>query len=160
MADRDQTQFRFDFGGVRLELSGEREFVELMYRRVMEDVEEVRRRIKAGDEPKHAKKTVEPAPSIWVHRCSDMMRKIYMVSSIDLKNSAVGRLVDVEAIGNIYIRKEIFHDLLPRMRDGQTLWAEFTPAGRKKIEQATRPTRRALDASLLKLDRERKKGKK
>ncbi len=145
MADDDHTHFRFDFGGITLELEGKRPFVERMYRRVMQDVVEARRQTEGEEKSSPSKKLLEKKPSVWVHRCSDMMRKIYMVSRADIGESALGEFTDVEAIGNVYIQKGLLADFFPEIKDGQTLWAEFTPVGRKKIEEATRPSRRALD---------------
>lgn len=156
MAGDDDTRFHFDFGGITLELSGKRPFVEQMYRRVMEDVETVRRRVR---EDKAAGGKVAPAqarrPSVWVHRCSDMMRKIYMVSHDDVVASSLDEICDMGAVKNVYIAKNVFQKFFPDLEDGQTLWAEFTSVGREKIAEATKPMREVPDLPEFKLRRER-----
>lgn len=146
MADDDETRFRVDFGGIVLELVGERAFVEQMYRQVMEDVEEARRQaqIEAGrvekPEPIESKK-----PTVWVHRCGTLMRKIYMASRDDIAASPIGGEFEMTELNNVYVDREAFTDCFEDLEGGHTLWAEFTEDGREKISEATKPSREALD---------------
>ena len=146
MAYDEETKFRFDFGGIKLEVSGDREFVERIYRQVMEDVEEARRRNRAEelDSPRKLDGDEEDKEALWVHRCDDMMRKIYMVSRDDLTLKMLNRVVNPRALENIYVEKQAFEKLFPDLENGYTLWAEFTSTGRERIAKATKPVRKAL----------------
>ena len=155
MADDELTHFRFDFGGIKLEVSGDREFVREMYHRVMQDVEKARRgSVDETNGVQITKKegtTEKLAPareaSVWAHRCSDLMRKIYMLSSQGIKGTPLANFVDISAVKNVYIAKDIFDEILPGTESSQTLWAEFTQAGRKKIAEVTHPmSKSALQA--------------
>lgn len=177
MSDENQTQFRFDFGGILVEVSGEREFVQELYRRVMRDVETARKAATgltdwpvapAGSsssastsastststsaERAESKETGSgpisrpgwKAPeAIWVHRSSELMRKIYMVAVKDVLKTPLGPLLDVGALSNLYVDKEIFETFFPKVANNQTLWAEFTREGRDKIAEVTEPMRKA-----------------
>ncbi len=152
MGDDERTEFRFDFGGIQLELCGDRQFVEEMYRQVMEDVEEARRRL--GSEvvkgPAEAesgardKGAGRKGQSLWVHRTSRLMRKIYMVSRQQIDEWPLGDAIDVEELSNIYVDKDVFKTIFPTITEGRTLWAEFTSVGKQKIADATEPSRKAL----------------
>lgn len=147
MAYDEKTHFRFDFGGIKLELSGDREFVEKMYRQVMEDVEEARRKNKqqkAAGIPADGNDADEEKESVWVHRCGDMMRKIYMIARHELKPMMLNRVINPRAVDNIYVEKKAFEKLFPDLENGYTLWAEFTSTGRERIADATEPARKAL----------------
>lgn len=159
MSKTDTTHFHFDFGGITLELSGERAFVEKMYKQVMRDVAEARSgaltpsksEAKAGG---GGRGWMQAGPSkrrsVWVHRCSDLMRKIYMATPTDVSGSILGTCIDSEPVGVIYIDKSAFSGVFPEMDDGQTLWAEFTAAGKVKLAEATRPAHKALSPDVLK----------
>lgn len=159
MSKTDTTHFHFDFGGIILELSGERAFVEKMYKQVMRDVAEARSGTQA---PKKSdakaggggRGSMQAGPSkrrsVWVHRCSDLMRKIYMATPSDVSASILGKSIDSEPVGVIYIDKGAFNGIFPEMDGGQTLWAEFTAAGKRKLAEATRPALTALSPDALK----------
>ncbi len=146
MAYDEKTQFRFDFGGIKLEVAGDRSFVEEIYRQVMEDVKEARRRNAADDAAgvRRVTKDDEEKESVWVHRAGDMMRKIYMISRQDLQPMMLSRVVDPKAVDNIYVEKGAFEKIFPDLENGYTLWAEFTATGKKMIAEATEPVRDAL----------------
>lgn len=155
MTEEDLTHFHFDFGGITLELSGERHFVEKMYRQVMKDVEAARAMPAALPTPPAASqggpfhggeasetKSEDPHSmhqAIWVHRCSEMIRKIYMTTQHEINKSIIGRCIDPRAIGVLFVDKGVLEKILLDLDKGQTLWAEFTPAGRQKIAEMTRP---------------------
>lgn len=138
----DSSQFQFSISGVELEISGERSFVEAMYQRVMRDVENARSvepSIDASEPEPVPRRTRTPRadePVTWVHRCDQMMRKIYMSSPRELRRSRVLRVVNLERINVIYAHGDTVFDVLPGLEQGQTLWAELTEAGRQKIAQA------------------------
>ncbi|MFU8802338.1 MAG: hypothetical protein ACNA8W_00875 [Bradymonadaceae bacterium] len=145
MTDEEEgrTHFNFDFGGITLELSGDRRFVEKLYRRVMKDVEYVR----AGHH-EVAKHTEEEAPTlqnaVWVHRCSEMMRKIYMTTQAEVGQSILAGCITPDLMGVVYVDKGVMDRVFPELEKGQTLWAEFTPAGRERIAEVTAPVRKTL----------------
>lgn len=137
--DEKVTHFRFDFGGVRLELSGEREFVQEMYKEVMRDVESARESLKEekGGAGQTGKEAPKKKPSIWLYRASDLIRKIYMISREDVQSSVLGQTLDASELSGVFIDKEIFSEFFPGMDSGHTLWAEFTAEGRELIAEAT-----------------------
>ncbi|RAL25517.1 hypothetical protein DL240_04720 [Lujinxingia litoralis] len=155
MSKSDTTHFHFDFGGITLELSGERTFVEKMYKQVMRDVAEARSQAPPAAAPAQSgsKGRVQAGParrrSVWVHRCSELMRKIYMATPADVSASVVGKVIDSEPVAVIYVDKDAFGGVFPQMDDGQTLWAEFTAAGKEKVAEATRPSLKALSPDVL-----------
>ena len=135
----DTISFCVDFGGVELELSGDREFVETMYQRVLADIERARRRI---DDRRAQIKMPEledgKRPSVWLHRCGELMRKIYMASRHDLERSAIGELFEVEQLTDIYLEEPVFAEFFEHLEGDNTLWAEFTEVGRDKIASASK----------------------
>lgn len=154
MADEKSTRFRFNFGGITLEVSGERQFVEHLYKRVMKDVEKARRQLrqkrKQEANRKERKRVAamidDRQPSVWLHRCSSMMQKIYMISRSDVENTPLGNAVDADEVAHVYVAKDVFTDLFPGLEGGQTLWAEFTDVGREKLVEVTDPERKALES--------------
>ena len=153
MADEELTHFRFDFGGIKLEVSGEREFVREMYHRVMQDVEKARNANLADSRSVNAdgstldKKSKIREPSVWVHRCSDLMRKIYMLTYEEFKKTPLVNFINLSRVRNIYLDKGIFDEILPETESNQTLWAEFTRAGKNKIAEVTQPASKSYRAS-------------
>ena len=151
MADDDLTHFQFDFGGVSLELSGERRFVEEMYQQVMRDVEAARSGRKeaalatkpAG--PAQGPGKVEEQAVVWIHRCSEMMRKIYMVPAAELGDTMLAKSLAPERINVLYVDKGAM-DVLPTFDHGKTLWAEFTELGKKKFAEAAAATKSKTNA--------------
>jgi hypothetical protein len=144
MSQQDDTHFHFDFGGITLELSGERQFVEKMYRQIMKDVEQARaQRIEKPEVRAAQVQRINHA--VWVHRCSEMMRKIYMTTQGDIERTILGRCLDPEELAVVYVDKDILSNIFPEFDKGQTLWAEFTPAGREKIAEVTSPMRQVLE---------------
>ncbi len=148
MAKDDNITLRFECGGVELKISGKHEFVQKMYRTMMEDVEEARKR--AEDEA-HQTTVPEPPegkrPSAWLHRCGAMMHKIYMVTNEDLESTLLDGFVDVVELSAIYVEDEVFDQVIGQVERGDTLWAEFTNLGRRKmkeIEDLSSPIREAL----------------
>lgn len=144
----EQTQFRLNLNGISLELEGDRAFVDAMYRDIMRDIEEAKRRnttrqkrdAKRSGKHRRPSKGAAPQPQqdgiIWVHRCSTLVHKIYMAGPQDLQGSAVLRNVDPEGLGTLYIEHSLLPKLMPRFERGQTLWAELTPSGRERIANA------------------------
>lgn len=141
-----QTQFRLNLNGISLELEGDRAFVDDMYREIMRDIEEAKRRNterqqkEAKRSGKFERKPKSPQPQhdgiIWVHRCSALVHKIYMANAEDLLGSPVLRAIDPDVVGTIYIEHGLLPSLMPRFERGQTLWAELTPSGRERIANA------------------------
>ncbi len=140
MSDENTTHFQFRLGGIELEISGDRGFVEQMYSKVMADIEAARRGSAGTADQPAASAGAEPR-IVWVHRCTEMMHKIYMSSPIELSRSEVFRNVDTESLGIVYASREALEAILPGGGRGHTIWAELTERGRKKIaEAAVEPT--------------------
>lgn len=142
MSDEEEVSLRFNCAGVKLELSGNRTFVERMYRQIVADVEAARRRVRT----RGAESSPHGGPtSTWIHRCGDLMRKIYMGSGVDVRRSMLGGVIDAREVENIYVEDADFLDVFEQF-DDETLWAEFTSVGRQllgELEEATEPMRRA-----------------
>lgn len=148
MANDDEISLRFECGGVQLEISGDHAFVQRMYRRIMEDIEEARRNV---EDRRHRPEVPTPQPgkrrSVWLHRCQQMMHKVYMLRDQELDETPLAELVDVEELANMYVDAEAFDQVLGELEGNDTLWAEFTRSGRKKlkeIEELTGPMQEAL----------------
>lgn len=155
MSSEDTTHFQLNVNGISLELSGEREFVQMMYRKIMGDLEIARSRMLSTQqrvsEPedrsvaavKRRLKAKQSAPAvpqdhvIWLHRCNEMVHKIYMASTDHLENAPMFAQLRPEAIRTLYIQDPLLSRALPTFERGQTLWAELTEAGRRKIAEAT-----------------------
>lgn len=137
MSDENSTQFQFRLGGIELEISGDREFVEQMYMRVMRDIEAARRGL--VETPAAAPTPAAPraAQILWVHRCSPMMHKIYMSSPAELEKAHVMRQIDTSRVKILFADKSVFERILPGVEKGATLWAELTAMGRKRIAEVT-----------------------
>ena len=134
-----RTHFRFDFGGIQLELSGEREFVQEMYKEVMRDVERAREAVGQGEGKarKNGAKGGQQKPSIWLYRASELIRKIYMVARDEVEETILGGALEFGELGGVFIDKEVFGEFFPKMDGSQTLWAEFTAAGKELIAEAS-----------------------
>lgn len=143
----DSTHFELKLNGIVLEISGDRDFVDHMYRLVMRDLEEARERVRQGiTTPPTTPSSARPVrptddPVVWLHRCTDMVHKIYMASSSDLGGTPLFQVLDPRHLGVFYVEDELFRRHLPQFERGQTLWAELTPAGRAQIREAGRQTR-------------------
>ena len=140
MSDENSTHFQFRLGGIELEISGERDFVERMYRRVMRDIEIARKAVAeerlaqagaASDEERRQKQI------LWVHRCSTMMHKIYMSSPAELDKSTLMRSFETTRVNIVFADKGVFDMVLPSIEKGATLWAELTAKGRERIASAS-----------------------
>lgn len=131
MSRDSRSHFKFECDGVSVEITGTWRFVEQMYRRVMRDIDRARPPEESIQSPKQS----PPRDHVvWIIRSSDMMRRIYMADSDDFDRTAIDRAIDPERVGTLYIGKRAFDELLPEVsKREETLWAELTEAGRKKI---------------------------
>lgn len=129
----DRTHFQFEFRGVKVEISGTRDYVDNMYRILMRDIEAARRGALDDLEPIEQ---AEDERLIWVHRCGNMMHKIYMATPRAIRNSALGRALDPARIETLYADKSAFDQLLSSFAGDRTLWAELTEKGRQTIDEA------------------------
>ncbi len=154
MSNENSTHFQFSLAAIDLEISGERAFVERMYRLIMQDIEAARtgKLTPPVPPPKKAEpvmdmgatipshgqkrsKTVAPdSQVVWVHRCSDMMHKIYMSSPEELSRASLLKVIDPSALAVVFAAEDVVDVMLPKVEQGHTLWAELTAAGRKKIQ--------------------------
>ncbi len=131
MSADEMIRFQFNFRGVEVEISGDRTFVEEMYQEVMRDIEAARRGVRDDDTDEIAIAADESL--VWVHRCSDMMRKIYMATPDDLGFTLLSNSLNPAELSCVYVDKRVFDRFLPNVSDDHTLWAELTEEGRRKI---------------------------
>ena len=144
MSDENTTHFQFTLGRLSIELSGEKEFVERAYKMLMADVEAARalrgvplpEPIEASEAEDDNAEPVEPRKIVWVHRCSEMMHKIYMSTANELSRNKFFRLFDLEGVNVVYTERDAVEAVLPGIEKGLTLWAELTSKGRQKIAEA------------------------
>ena len=140
---QEKTQFRLNLNGISLELEGDRAFVEEMYRQIMRDIEEAKRRNQAAAKPAASRAKAKAGEAaarkarrdavVWIHRCSELVHKIYMTSPEELGEVGQLTFLDPERVATLYIQDRLLPKLMPQFDKGQTLWAELTPAGRQKI---------------------------
>ncbi len=135
MSDENSTQFQFRLGGIELEISGDMEFVEQMYSRVMRDIEAARTSV-TEDVDARKQAGLREKQILWVHRCSPMMHKIYMSSPAELDKSALMRQFETTHVNIVFADKGVFGRVLPSVEKGATLWAELTERGRRRIAGA------------------------
>lgn len=163
VSEAEETKFQLSLNGISLEVSGEREFVEEMYRAIMADIEEARRRLHQGamtkltspSAPVADNKPAKSAPVkvsasskqrqnfeqvVWVHRCTSLVNKIYMASPRDLRRTKVLSKINLDHLATLYVEGKLMTRILPQFERGQTLWAELTTAGRAKIAEASAPS--------------------
>ena len=142
MSDENTTHFQFSLAAIQLEISGDRDFVERMYRTIMQDIEEARKAPSEVPAPASSKeapraKTVEiDRQVIWVHRCSEMMHKIYMSSPEEVSRAHLLRNIDATRLAVVYASDHCIDLILPKVEKGHTLWAELTEKGKQRIQNA------------------------
>lgn len=132
MSEDGLTCFQFEFRGVCVEISGERSYVDEMYQVLMRDMESAKR---GAEEHSGPVVVPEEEPLVWVHRCSQMMHKIYLAEVRSLARGLLGRVIDPSWIDTVYADKGAFDRLLAGFDGDRTLWAELTPEGRRTINQ-------------------------
>lgn len=103
MSSDSRSHFQFECDGVRVEITGSWEFVERMYRRVMRDIDRARPTSESIQKPSQS----DPRDHVvWIIRCTEMMRRIYMAETIDFEQSPFTRSLDPERVGTLYIGKK------------------------------------------------------
>lgn len=143
MSDENSTHFQFRLGGIELEISGDRGFVEAMYTRVMKDIEGARENVSAAAGVAAQKQEAVERRShrerqiVWVHRCSSMMHKIYMSCPAEVDGASILRPLETARLGIIFASGSVFDRVLPGGGKGHTLWAELTEKGRRTIALAS-----------------------
>lgn len=142
MSDENSTHFQFRLGGIELEISGDRGFVEAMYTRVMKDIEGARERVSAAGgtalEEREAldRRSYRERQIVWVHRCNSMMHKIYMSCPAEIDGASILRPLEAARLGIVFADSAVFERILPGGGKGHTLWAELTAKGRRRIALA------------------------
>jgi hypothetical protein len=135
MRSDDTIHFHFQFRGITAEITGERTFVEEMYRALMRDMEVARRGVNEDHQDMEYERS---HPVVWVQRCSDMMRKIYMATPEQLELGPLNAVLDRRALANVYVDKKVFDSALPHFAEERTMWAQLTDEGRQQINRASK----------------------
>ncbi len=142
----EATRFTLSFNGISIEIEGDKDFVEEMYREVMADIEEAKRRIgntigaRSGAAKASAKTPKLPTPQervIWVYRCNPLVHKIYMTSVLVVAENPAFEAFEPQQLNAVYVEEPLLTKLMPQFNKGQTLWAELTAHGREKIAEAS-----------------------
>ncbi|WP_133622040.1 hypothetical protein [Bradymonas sediminis] len=137
MGADESIRFEFSFHGINIELSGESKFVDTLYRELMRDIEAARQTLDKEEEQAEVKASaasIEHTP-VWVHRCSEMMRKVYMSNVSEMKRSPVGKTLDYQAVRTFYTDDKAFRAFFPKLADNRTMWAELTDEGQRTIRK-------------------------
>lgn len=141
MSADESIRFEFNFEGIKIEISGESDFVDTLYRDLMRDIQAARQDLDAADQENLPDQqieqivvTPEQAP-VWVHRCSDMMRKIYMSTLAELEGSPLRNALDFGAVRTFYCDDAVFNAFFPGLSDNRTIWAELTDEGQRTIRK-------------------------
>ncbi len=143
MADDDESlRFRFECEGIEVELEGDNQFVERMYRKLMRDIDTARRSAEPSDE---SQSTDDAPPSsdtdaplqrgvVWLIRCSDMMRRVYMLDPIHFQRSALDNCLDSDRVASLYVDRDTMKAHLSDIVDQhRTLWARLTETGHDQL---------------------------
>lgn len=138
MSAGETTHFRFNLHGLEVEISGNIRFVDQMYREVMSDIQSMRTAMETAAQSTSSPQAAPAETPIWIHRCSEMMRKIYMTNAQTMRQTMLAPLLDLTVLRTIYIDKSVFDAFLPALADENTLWAELTDEGRRTIQQMPR----------------------
>jgi hypothetical protein len=135
MASDSESRFHFECEGIEIEITGDRAFVEKMYRQIMRDLDRARPSDESIQSDSSAPREGPYSNRVvWVISCSEMLQRVYMTEASNIEDSPLGRALDPERIGSLYIDREAFTDLLPDVADREaTLWAQLTEAGRRRI---------------------------
>lgn len=134
MSSEETVRFQFDFRGVQVEIAGDRRFVDQMYQELMRDIEAARL---GASEREDELKLPDDEGLVWVHRCSEMMRKIYMATADDIGFTLLSNTLDARQLSSIYVDKRVFDRFMPKIANERTLWAELTEEGKRTINSAT-----------------------
>jgi len=130
VGEDESIRFEFKFHGIKIELSGESQFVDALYRDLMRDIAAARHELET---PKTVVKTTHFPTPVWVHQCSEMMRKIYMSNTTEMKGSSLGKALDFEAVRTFYADEAVFNTFFPALANNRTMWAELTDEGQRTI---------------------------
>ncbi|MDX9719950.1 MAG: hypothetical protein RBU37_04320 [Myxococcota bacterium] len=140
MDDSNYTRFRLNLAQFSVELAGEKNFVEELYRKVYRDLLPLINTPKPGPEaitPQPVDNKANPGQDYtWIYSCTPHYNKVYVVENSVLVHSIFGRHLDPRRLRRIYLDRAnspLFRDLASGNR---TLWAEITPEGRRMIEAA------------------------
>ena len=153
--DQDTTRFVLSIHGISLELSGSPRFVEELYREIMRDIERVHREERAAltpVAPTPEARAPSPAPTpavIWLHRCSELVNKVYMATEDDLRTAQVFSFLNLKHVTAMYLEDGVMRRELPQFAKGRTLWAKLTTAGRATIASASERAKPAQPAAEI-----------
>ena len=115
---------RLERGGMVIEFTGTKQFVEDMFRKVSQDLD-----AEPVDEFTAASK------HIWVYLRGNLCHKVYLGDARDLERRSLGRFLSPDLIRRVYTDGEESAHFAGFRSDDQTLWAEFTDAGRSALQQ-------------------------
>lgn len=158
MSKPEYTRFRLNLPQFSIEISGEKTFVEELYRKVQADllpllenpgkaaqihaqssspsVASMAQSGGRGGPPAIDESNVPRMDYTWIYSCTTHYNKVYVVENRVINHSIFGRYIDARRVRRIYIDRDKTR-LFKELSSGtNTLWAEITPEGRKMIEQA------------------------
>ncbi len=131
MSENKSTRFQFNFAGVEIELEGKDEFVIEMYQKILSDVERAQGEMRLDSDTTNDNSLSKKI--IWIHKCTPMMKKVYMSSGDELKKQPLLNFIDLQGVELIYCDEDAFPSILPEEFAGNTLWAELTTKGKMSI---------------------------
>lgn len=135
------TRFVLRLPQLRIELAGEKTFVEELYRTINRDftplIEAARRgELGAGKLPE----VTQENPAVrsghtWVYLCTAYFNKVYVMENSRLEAGLLGRFLDIDRLRRIYVAEEHSPVLAGLSDTDQTLFAEFTEEGRAALRK-------------------------
>lgn len=140
--DAPHTQFKLDLPGMSLKISGDRAFVESLFREVSRDLLRV---LQPPVETIHSGPTPVDLPVVdgdprgvdftWVYGCTPLFNKVYAVDDVDIRLSPLGTSLDPTRLRRIFIDSGAEAIFATLAAGRQTLWAEYTEEGRQTISR-------------------------
>ncbi len=134
------TRFVLRLPGFRIEMSGQKHFVEELYRTINRDFTPLIEAAARGEisnaqttQPHDDPEASRRSGYAWLYLCTAYFNKVYVMENSRLEASILGRFVDFERIRRVYVDHEN-SPLLTGMNDAdRTLFAEFTEEGRAAL---------------------------
>lgn len=134
--ERNRTRFRIELPGLEVSISGDRAFVEDLFKEISADLLPAL----TGQVGSHAGLTPLDLPTVgetsytWVYGCSPLYSKVYAVRDAHIRAGLLGGAVDPAQLRRIYI-DGVESELFAAIAGGQqTLWAEFTDEGKERFQ--------------------------
>ena len=143
MTKGKKTKFTMRLPHLNIELSGEKTFVEELYKSISRDFAPLVDAAKRGGSAHQIildKDRDSDAPKrndyTWVYLCTNFFNKVYVMEKSGLEASMLGAFVDFDRLRRVYVDREDSPVLESLAQTDRTLWAEFTEEGKAALRGA------------------------